>query len=824
MSQPSICGFCRENIVRARVSWDFHHPSYSSLTSSAHRRCVFCTLLHEDVSKHRSALEDFCVKDKSSDQALKLWLHGDVQNNTKLPLGHLYRWSVRSLGRTRESKLMISVTFRVVPRALGIANNTTSELDLQTFDLPERVFYCFPEEELGALLNPADLGASTNPVANDGHQIKSWIRKCGIEHKHCPKRAGAGTKFVPTRLLHIGGKRRGDPILVVDTEANKVKGPYVTLSHCWGLSKKPRLDTLRLSTQEKFMSEGVPWSDLSKNFQQAIEVARFLEVDYIWIDSLCIIQGDANDWKHEGALMHKVYRYSFCNIAAADAADSTTGLFRERRPHHVLPARFDADGSSPIFGRKTWRVVREDVWEHGLLSRSLYTRGWVFQERMLAPRILHFSKHQLFWDCAEMSACETLPAGLPLPLDKMASTDRHWRGRLQEAGASRSILISAANDDSPEIFWKMAVENYTSLDLTDQSDKRLAVWGIAKLVRDSLEEEYVAGLWELALEEQLAWQVAECFTAKRPKDLKNNPSWSWASVKGRILIQERPQYDDRVYRVTDHIGQPLSAKIGDNNTRPMLPRKPSETAEEELAAMGRDLELVDERRRKSSATSRHNSQAGLLTSRHNSQTGFRDTDSGQSTPFGSSTMSPQPTSLDFEAEKQNQGRVTRQNSQISVANKRDMEPELLDMRIAMQGYIHQGLLRWNNEIGGWIVDLVGAANFNCTDITIDAFPDVKADTHDEPTYFVILALSQHFERHESILSLDEPSPTQRSWYTGHGIMLRPLEGRGCYERTGALKVRHLSTQMWQYLQTASEGNSIISQDVKDTAGEKFFLL
>lgn len=180
---------------------------------------------------------------------------------------------------------MVSVTFRVVPKVLETGDDTHSGLDLQTFDLPERIFYCFPEEDLESLLNPADLGASTNPESNDGLQIKSWIRKCGIEHKHCPKRAGAGTRFVPTRLLDIGGKRRGDSIRVVDTEPNKVKGPYVTLSHCWGVSKKPRKDTLHLSNRDRFMSVGVPWSDLSKNFQEAIEVARFLEIDYIWIDS-----------------------------------------------------------------------------------------------------------------------------------------------------------------------------------------------------------------------------------------------------------------------------------------------------------------------------------------------------------------------------------------------------------------------------------------------------------------------------------------------------------------------------------------------------------
>jgi hypothetical protein len=77
--------------------------------------------------------------------------------------------------------------------------------------------------------------------------------------------------------------------------------------------------------------------------------------------------------------MHKVYRNSYCNIAAADAKDSTGGLFREREPHDVVLARFEAQGATTIFGQQKWRVVRGDLWQHGLLRRSLYKRGWVYQ-------------------------------------------------------------------------------------------------------------------------------------------------------------------------------------------------------------------------------------------------------------------------------------------------------------------------------------------------------------------------------------------------------------------------------------------------------------
>jgi len=70
-------------------------------------------------------------------------------------------------------------------------------------------------------------------------------------------------------------------------------------------------------------------SELPETFRDAVQVTRELGIRYLWIDSLCIIQDkhDCRDWYHEANLMDKVYLHSYCNISAADANDSTGGLF-----------------------------------------------------------------------------------------------------------------------------------------------------------------------------------------------------------------------------------------------------------------------------------------------------------------------------------------------------------------------------------------------------------------------------------------------------------------------------------------------------------------
>lgn len=114
-------------------------------------------------------------------------------------------------------------------------------------------------------------------------------------------------------------------------------------------------------------------------------------------------------------------------------------------------------------------------------------------------------------------------------------------------------------EDSLEKFWKTAVLNYTSCNLTNQSDKTMAIWSVAKLVRDSLqlEDQYGCGLWSIALHEQLAWQVKETKeNARMDALLPGFPSWSWASVNAPIQIQDRIAAE-RCYTVKNHEGAPI---------------------------------------------------------------------------------------------------------------------------------------------------------------------------------------------------------------------------------------------------------------------------
>ena len=87
---------------------------------------------------------------------------------------------------------------------------------------------------------------------------------------------------------------------------------FATLSHCWG----DRIPIKLLTTNVEAMKTQIHEEDLTPNFRDAVAVCRHLDLRYLWIDSLCIIQDSAEDWLHESSRMHSVYSNSALNIHA----------------------------------------------------------------------------------------------------------------------------------------------------------------------------------------------------------------------------------------------------------------------------------------------------------------------------------------------------------------------------------------------------------------------------------------------------------------------------------------------------------------------------
>lgn len=184
---------------------------------------------------------------------------------------------------------------------------------------------------------------------------------------------------------------------------------YLALSHCWG-----RKEFLTLNpTNEKTFKVGMDQSQLAPNFRDAIHATRCLGFRYLWVDSLCILQGCREDWQREAPLMNKVYRNAVLTLAVADSADAYGGLFRKRNPALVVPYKT----AVPLIDKETGKLTQREAyidagwsdWGEQVARATLNTRAWVLQERVLSLCTLYFVKTQLFWECKSLEASETFP-------------------------------------------------------------------------------------------------------------------------------------------------------------------------------------------------------------------------------------------------------------------------------------------------------------------------------------------------------------------------------------------------------------------------------
>ena len=156
-------------------------------------------------------------------------------------------------------------------------------------------------------------------------------------------------------------KDHGSCIRIIHTDLHDLKRPYLTLSNCWG-----RTDIPKLTAQQS--SSTIPIDELPKTFKDAISVAKFLRIPYLWIDSLCIGQESKDGWEKEAAVTHKVYENAFCDIAATASKNSRGGLFYERDPSLLKPCHL-------VCEKHTFQLISEGHWVYGLEYAPLDKRG-----------------------------------------------------------------------------------------------------------------------------------------------------------------------------------------------------------------------------------------------------------------------------------------------------------------------------------------------------------------------------------------------------------------------------------------------------------------
>ncbi|EXJ55071.1 uncharacterized protein A1O5_12810 [Cladophialophora psammophila CBS 110553] len=343
---------------------------------------------------------------------------------------------------------------------------------------------------------------------------RNCIKDCKSNPKHGACRNSSPNNTLPTRLIDVQGKDQG--LKLVELEGKKVE--YVTLSYCWGRGSAVKTTSGNLAE----MRERIDWGTLPALFQDAVTITRRLNIRYLWIDGLCIIQDDKGDWETESARMSDIYEASYVTIAA-DTCEDNSHFCLAHRPKRLRLEHQNTRGKA--FTIKARKVLdHHEASEEDLAFRvqgPLRARAWALQENVLSPRILHYTETELTFECRSTHRCECNPspsqkATTPGLLPKLLSTKRH-----------------------PKVFgtWHRIVAQYTLRKLTVASDKLPAISGIAKKVQAATKSAYLAGLWRDNLVEDLLWASAPHLESPHiaPRlDGYRAPSFSWASVDTQI--------------------------------------------------------------------------------------------------------------------------------------------------------------------------------------------------------------------------------------------------------------------------------------------------
>jgi Heterokaryon incompatibility protein (HET) len=368
--------------------------------------------------------------------------------------------------------------------------------------------------------------------------IKKWLRDCQNTHSRCCQLLF--DRDLPTRLVDVG--ENDEHLKLCQTEELPRDTQYCTLSHRWG---EEVFTTLTRSNFQDFLS-CIPAENLSKTFREAITTTRKLGFRYLWIDSLCIIQGDEADWQQEASKMESVFSNSSLNIAASAAPSGNFGCFTKRSPGDKLGCKVTVqDASDTLHATNVvWDITIKSLLWH-LTNGVLKPRAWVFQEIFLAPRTIHFAAQQLLWECASATACETFP-------DYFDSNTVTTPGVKFDSWNSTAMSVAEK--------WSAVLADYTGRRVTFREDRLIAVSGVARLFAAKFGTTYLAGLWKEDLVVQLAWSV-DVPLPMQPQG--HIPSWSWASVDAGSYTQFDSNLDDENHFPLVTILEATAVAIGD---------------------------------------------------------------------------------------------------------------------------------------------------------------------------------------------------------------------------------------------------------------------
>ncbi|KAH4127997.1 hypothetical protein HBH47_043270 [Parastagonospora nodorum] len=359
--------------------------------------------------------------------------------------------------------------------------------------------------------------------------VAGWLKACDETHGHHPGSQGRGRALDGIRFIDLQQR-------CIVRRSRNVR--YAALSYTWGSREQYCLTKKNM----RMLEENGGLSSLEGKFRpvvtDAMQVCRRLDISYLWIDCLCIVQDDEASKHSQIQNMDLVYANAYITLVAASeqATDphvvnqSTNegideGLARVSVPVTTNRVNLPLNGMSYTCSADDINTLCSSF------SGSLwFSRGWTFQELVCARRILVFTAKQAFLYCPEGLLTESFHHGedqfkaFHVPPQRK---DVSLCGSLNENFNRGSMLsisdIIAEYQDS----YVPLVKAYMERNLSYDSDGLNAFSGIISAASRTLGPFH----WGLPLKTIARALLLDLHGHDRPSDPPNRklcfPSWSW---------------------------------------------------------------------------------------------------------------------------------------------------------------------------------------------------------------------------------------------------------------------------------------------------------
>ncbi|KAK4209124.1 HET-domain-containing protein [Rhypophila decipiens] len=254
-------------------------------------------------------------------------------------------------------------------------------------------------------------GGRLAPELIDINRVQEWMSLCTTTHPLCRDRA----------ILFTSETRSEATIRLIDVEEQRIvtatlgQDEFLALSYVWG-------NTPALLTEARLSILSAPGAlcadhvNIPKTISDAMTFTLCTGKRYLWVDSLCIIQDNDADKNHQLPLMTQIYSSALVVLIVAtekgsddDANGGIPGLqFQSNNSpdSHGCPRQYQQQ-EIEVINDIPYITLLPDL--HHQLSQSTWnTRGWTFQEAILAPRSIVFTSHQVHWCCQTPSWSEDM--------------------------------------------------------------------------------------------------------------------------------------------------------------------------------------------------------------------------------------------------------------------------------------------------------------------------------------------------------------------------------------------------------------------------------